>query len=94
MTARLTPDQLAQLVDLAHAEAVDVRAYALPLGRLPWDEARVGRMIARDMVIAQVLPIALAELALLARNRVERDRAIIALTARVAELLAQLKELR
>lgn len=87
MTPRLTPEQVAQLVDLADSAAVDVAAYTLPRVTPSWDDERVGRMIGRDAIIAELLPLALADLATLSAKRVELDRSVAALTARVAELL-------
>ena len=58
----ITNGQFLALEEIARSAAHDVVAYTLPCGTSTWNDARVGRMLARDKVIADLLPIALADL--------------------------------
>lgn len=77
----LSIGQRNQLAEVARTAADDVASYRTPGGTMTtWDEARVGRMLARDAAIAELLPVALVE--------VER------LENRQQELVAEIRTLR
>ncbi len=77
----LSTGQRNQLAEVARTAADDVASYRTPSGRMTtWDDVRVGRMLARDAAIAELLPVALVE--------VER------LENRQRELVAEIRTLR
>lgn len=60
----MTPEQLGTLTEAAASAADDVAEYRSPRGTLTtWDERRVGRMLARDPVIGELVPLAVSEIA-------------------------------
>lgn len=104
MTARLTLGQRNALAEAARSAAEDVAAYRAARGTPTWDHHRVGRMLARDPVVAELVPLALAELAAvtverdqlreqLAAARCARDFIIESMTARALRLIDELERL-
>jgi hypothetical protein len=61
--AGIGADDLTELEEIARSAAEDVAGYTTPRGTMAtYDDRRVGRMLARDPVIARVLPGVIAEL--------------------------------
>jgi hypothetical protein len=93
----VTPGERNALVEAAISAAEDVATYRTPRGTMAtWDDRRVGRMLARDPVIAELVPIVFAELDRLTAERAavtaERDqhrRDLQATADRASELQTQ-----